>query len=771
MKNLTALITLWLLGSATTAYGALPDAASVEAVIAANAVHTPTADAAAANATLVSTPAALPANMRSAQLTFEQLRPQPEKNLVLRGVNPEGFIEFGVRSDEIVSSALLNLAFTASPALIAQQSQVKVYLNDEMMGVLPITADQLGHRSHVQIPLDVRYIQDFNRLKLEFIGHYKDVCENPAHSSLWLDVGSDSSLNLQYQRLPLANDLAYFPEPFFDSRDNSALLLPMVFANSPDLEQQKTAAILASWFGARSQWRGQQFPALLNELPNSHGVVFATNEHRPDFLQDYPAVDSPTIEMISHPTNPYVKLLLVLGRDNEDLQTAVRGIVKGNILFRGQSVTVNQMEELYPRQPYDAPNWIRTDRPVSFNELQTYPEQLQAQGLELRPLALTMNLPPDLFMARDHGIAMALKYRYTPPKILDGSRLTVSLNNQFLRSYALKPQQQLGEALLQLQLLPSASGDDQLTIPGLKLGMVNQLRFNFDYANPVLGGSEENCETYRQIPNEVIMDGSSTVDFSGYRHFIAMPNLRAFGNAGFPFSRLADLSQTLVVLEKNPTPAQLTTLFNILGSIGADTGYPALGLRLSNDWAQQQERDLDLLLIGSIPPALRDDENIHLLIDATQSWVQTPARQSRRPDLNPDELDNTPDNKTTVYSDGAMAAIIGFQSPFYEQRSVVALLADSPEGYRLLNQALDDDAKRAELSGSVAIIRDSGVRSLRVGKAYHVGYLPWWERIWYTLAPHPLVVAAFTAISVLFVVLVLWRILRSFGRRRLSGDE
>lgn len=764
MKHLTALITLWLLGSASTAYGALSEPASAAASAPVTAVVDPGLAPAVAELNE-------PAASRSAELTFSQLRRQSEKNLVLRGVNPEGFIEFGVRADELVSSAVLNLSFTPSPALIATKSQVKVHLNDEMMGVLPIALDELGRRSRVQIPLDVRYIQDFNRIKLEFIGHYKEVCENPAHSSLWLDVGSDSSLSLQYQRLPLANDLAYFPEPFFDSRDNSALLLPMVFALSPDIEQQRTAAVLASWFGAKAQWRGQQFPALLNELPNSHAVVFATNEHRPDFLQDYPLVNSPTIEMISHPNNPYVKLLLVLGRDNKDLHTAVRGIVKGNMLFRGQSVSVSQISELQPRKPYDAPNWIRTDRPVSFNELQSYPGQLQAQGLELEPLLLTMNLPPDLFMARDHGIAMDLRYRYTPPKIQDGSRLTVSLNNQFLRSYSLKPQQQLGEALLQLQLLPSASGDNQLTIPGLKLGMINELRFNFDYANPVMGGSEENCETYRQIPNEVIMDGNSTVDFTGYRHFIAMPNLRAFANAGFPFSRLADLSQTLVVLEAQPTPAQLTTLFNTLGAIGADTGYPALGLRITNDWSQQTERDLDLLLIGSIPEALRDDKNIHLLLDATQSWVQTPARHSRRPELNPDSLDDLADNKTTINSAGPMAAIIGFQSPFYEQRSVVALLADSPAGYRLLNQALDDDVKRAELSGTVAVIRDSGVRSLRVGEAYYIGYLPWWERIWYTLAPHPLVVAAFTFISVLFMVLVLWRVLRSFGRKRLSGDE
>lgn len=134
------------------------------------------------------------------------------------------------------------------------------------------------------------------------------------------------------QKLPLKNDLSSFPIPFFDARDKRSLTLPMVFNQQPDLGQQQAAAILASWFGARAQWRGQSFPALFNQLPDSHAVVFATNAQRPDFLRDYPPVDGPTVEVISHPQNPYVKLLLVQGRDDNDLITAVKGIAQGNIL-------------------------------------------------------------------------------------------------------------------------------------------------------------------------------------------------------------------------------------------------------------------------------------------------------------------------------------------------------------------------------------------------------------------------------------------------------
>ncbi|MCL6413799.1 cellulose synthase regulator BcsB, partial [Pantoea agglomerans] len=211
------------------------------------------------------------------------------------------------------------------------------------------------------------------------------------------------------------------------------LTLPIVFAGQPDLVQQRAAAVLASWFGSKAQWRGQSFPALFNQLPNSHGIVFATNEKRPDFLRDSPAVNGPTVSIISHPNDPHVKLLLVQGRDDNELLTAVRGIAQGNALFRGQSVTIDKVEQLAPRQPYDAPNWVRTDRPMTFAELQQYNEQLQTDGIVPRPISLTMNLPPDLFLIRSQGIDMRLKYRYTAPQIQDGSRLSINLNNQFVQ--------------------------------------------------------------------------------------------------------------------------------------------------------------------------------------------------------------------------------------------------------------------------------------------------------------------------------------------------
>ncbi len=709
--------------------------------------------------------------VRDVTYTFAKIAPPPG-TFALRSTNPEGVIEFGVRSDEVVTHAMLNLEFTPSPSLTPMESQVKVFLNDELMGVTAITKDQLGKPSRFQLPIDPLYISDFNRLRLVFVGHYQNVCENPTSNTLWLDISKSSSLDLRYQSLPVKNDLSHFPEPFFDARDNRPLTLPVVFAAPPDVAQQRAASILASWFGNQAQWRGQSFPVLYNQLPTQHTVVFATNTQRPDFLKNYPLVKAPTVEIISHPDNPYVKLLLILGRDDNDLVTAAKGIVQGNILFRGQNVTVDNVEQLAPRQPYDAPNWVRTDRPMTFAELQQYPDQLQTTGLLPPPISLSLNLPPDLFLIRSAGIDMRLKYRYTSTRLMDGSRLSISLNNQFVQDYPLSPNMPQDSKILRMPLLQGLQDSArQLTIPALRLGATNQLRFDFDYSTLLASGAEGRCETYSTAPNHAVIDGNSTIDFSGYRHFMEMPDLRAFANAGFPFSRMADLSETLVLVPPKPAPSQLTTLLNTVGNIGAQVGYPAVGINIIDDWSQAKDQDADVLIIGTIPPELRDDQKINLLVDQTQSWVKMPNRQMRLPGIMAPASDWVADSKATVSSEGAMSAIIGVQSPNFPQRSIVALLADSPHGYSLLNNALLDSGKREAVFGSVAVIRESGVNSLRVGETYDVGHLPWWERIWHTLSTHPVVLAGVAVLVVVIAAMMAWRLLRLISRRRLSPDE
>ena len=66
----------------------------------------------------------------------------------------------------------------------------------------------------------------------------------------------------------------------------------------------------------------------------------------------------------------------------------------------------------------------------------------------------------------------------------------------------------------------------------------------------------------------------------GMPHFAAMPSLDMFANTGFPYTRFADLSQTLVLLPGAPTTDEVGLYLTMAGFMGAQTGYPALRIEV-----------------------------------------------------------------------------------------------------------------------------------------------------------------------------------------------
>ncbi|MEX5503366.1 cellulose biosynthesis cyclic di-GMP-binding regulatory protein BcsB [Pseudomonas putida] len=710
--------------------------------------------------------------------TFEQLGHASDS--LLLGVRNSEHIEFGVRRDRLATDASLQLDYTPSPALLPNLSHLRVYLNDELMGVVPVEKDQLGQRVRRQLPLDPKLLSDFNRVRLEFVGHYTDICEDPAHSGLWLNLNRKSQVQLHEQALALDNDLAYFPLPFFDARDTGKVELPVVFSGVPSLGEQRAAAILASYFGSQAGWRKATFPVLYNRLPAraatpKPSIVFATNDRRPAFLanlQQFPPVDGPELQMIDHPDDRWSKVLLVLGRNDDDLVKAASALAVGNNLFRGARVKVEQMTALQPRQPYDAPNWTRTDRPVRFAELLDYPEQLQVSGLQPRPVTLELNLPPDLFVWRNQGIPLRTLYRYTAPAVTDESRLSISVNDQYITSMPLVGNDRRSGTLEEMRLAVLSGDSTALTekslVPALKIGDRNRLRFDFSFASTLGSAQRDRCQTSLPVDVRAAIDDNSTIDLSGYHHYIAMPDLRAFARSGFPFSRMADLSETLVIMPSKPTAMQVGTLLDTVGGVAGQVGYPALGLQLVDDWKQAAAADADLLLIGNLPEALSDAPNLGLLLSAQRDWLL----QGRTAGLpGSQRFDTTPvaaSSRVAVSAQAPIAAITGLKSPFHEQRSVVALLASSDSDYGLLRDTLGDVGKLDAVAGSVTLVRSSGVTSQFVGEHYFVGALPWWLLLWFHLSEHPVLLAAIAAVCVVLFAFLLWRALRWAGKRRLG---
>ena len=172
--------------------------------------------------------------------------------------------------------------------------------------------------------------------------------------------------------------------------------------------------------------------------------------------------------------------------------------------------------------------------------------QLEAYGHVPDAIRVNLRVPPDLWTWNTRGVKVDMSYRYTPPVEVDNSTLTVSINDKYIETLRLTPDAQGAKNKLVLPIFgtDSALSSEELLIPAFQVGSDNQLQFRFALDYYKRGACRD---TDVSQPHSAV-DPESTVDLSSFYHYVAMPNLALFANAGWPFSKYADLGDTVVVL-------------------------------------------------------------------------------------------------------------------------------------------------------------------------------------------------------------------------------
>jgi hypothetical protein len=683
----------------------------------------------------------------------------------LRGVDGALWLPFGIRQDEIVTDARLSLRYTYSPSLLPELSHLRVVLNDQVVAALPLLQEQAGTEVRQTLSLDPAFFTDYNQLRVDFIGHYTRDCENPAHTSLWASISDRSALELSIATLPTAPDLALLPAPFFDRRDSRRLELPMVLPAQPDAALLRSAGIVASWFGALADYRGARFPVVTAGLPERHAVVLAINDRLPPELELEP-VQTPTLRYLVHPQRPEVALLVLQGADAAQLEQAALGLVLGQAVMTGTAVEVTAVDPGTPRPLYDAPKWVRTDRPVRLAELVDDPTQLEVRGRAPSAVGINLRLPPDLLTWNRSGVPIDLKYRYTPPSAADGSLLTATINGQLIRAFPLKPQTAVGgsEKLL-VPLLGEALAQDEnpLLIPAFQLGTDNRLQFQFAFEHDK-GGL---CQSAFTDPVRASVDGDSTIDLSRFPHYAAMPDISLFANAGYPYTRYADLSQSAIVMPATPTRTEIEAMLFLLGRMGRMTGIAATRFDVLLG-EEQTPADRDLLLIGNaLLQRWTEERRLHLVEPARVFLAPVAASTVRENPLTVAPV--TPgDRRVAIEAGGAIAALLGFESPLTDGRSVIALTANTRDGIGAVIDAIEDPGRLGRIRGDLAILRGNDIASFRGEPTYYVGTLTWWKRLWFHMAQYPLLLLLLSIGAGVLLAFVLYAYLRRAAERRLG---
>jgi cellulose synthase (UDP-forming) len=689
-----------------------------------------------------------------------------------RGVDASRGIAFGLPQTEVVQKAKLNLAYSFSPSLLTNFSHLNVLLNGTLVASLPVPAKDAAAQNPLKtsLILPAELLTRQNVLGFQFIGHYTLSCEDPSNTMLWGRVETNSSIETSGSLLPLSDDLSMLPLPFYDaSITGASASIPFAFAQQPSRQAMQAAGIVASWFGVEAKAKALTFPVISDgSLSKGNVVLFLEGSSGAPSGINLP-LNGPVISLRANPRDPFGKVLIIAGADGAQLVTAAQALVLGNNLMHGPTSQVSDFRLPAPRQADDAPLWLKTDRVSPF---WNYSEDTALQSDGSGTLPVYLRIPPDLYFGETTNLPLRLDYRYNAVSLGTGSTMRVSANGALVNELPL-PQQDKPRQTLQTTV----------AVPLVDMRpFANTFLFNFFFQIPKAGA----CQNNPPINLQGALLRSSYLDLRGFPHWAAMPNLELFANAGFPFTRFADLSQTTIVMPPQPSQQEIGLMLLLLAHFGEQTGFPTL--RVKVDSSANLKQDVDYLILGTPDdqPAFAD---LAKQLPVSVSKDGTSIRNTNGffsafehawwavAELRPGswwKLSQSQDTAGVISSlgDSPDAVIQGVESPWAGNRSIVAITIKNDRAAEAFSAAFLKSSESGNISESVSIMNPGGFTSYRLGdNLYQVGTLSWWNKLRFRLREFPWLIVLLTFALGVFIVPWTKARIDYRARARLAGEQ
>lgn len=489
-----------------------------------------------------------------------------KQGITLTGGQLQSGIVFTLPGDEVVTNARLNLSLRVSSALAARNTSLQLMLNGQPLGTLPLGSSD-SDVSDYQLDIPAAMVVSDNNLSFKINDADKLLCEKESAQQYQVTILPQTTLSLEGQQLNIGTSLRNFPRPFIDAQRMTPASVTFGFASSVTPDAVSAAALVASWMGIQSDYRGIRFPVSRGALPERNGILVGHPGDKIGIVT-LPASNGPLLQVIDNPDNPVYKLLLIVGSDDAQLRQAANRLTTKPLTTDASQLAV-QPQPLAQRKPYDAPRWINTSRPVRLSELLRKDQSLTTTGIWHDALRVNFRAAPDLFLWDGDTIPVNLNYRFPTESWIDenNSFLNVALNGTFLRNLTVNKVGLLESAWHRL------GGDARQEHYTLKLEPYliygdNQLALYFN----IKPKADAPCGVLLNNNIKSRIEEDSWIDLSHTRHFTMLPNLSYFVGAAFPFTRLADFSQTTLLLPEKPGDAEIATLLDMAARAGNATG-------------------------------------------------------------------------------------------------------------------------------------------------------------------------------------------------------
>ena len=708
--------------------------------------------------------------------------------IVLRGVDAYHSVYFAVPQTQVVKTATLKLRYHFSPGLLPALSHLKVSVNGTLFATLPVTtqpnyaglpADMTPEEKVAESQtLSVRRVSENNALleatlempaemlvrdnqiTFEFIGHYTLQCEDPSHTTLWSHVDNNSSVELTGNLLPLQDDLKLLPLPFYDAAVNLHPVVPIVFLNQPSTKAMQAAGIVASYFGVLTDYRNVRFPVSFGQIPQGNVILISENAGELPASLNVQGTGGPTVAMRTNPSDPYSKVLVLTGDSANDVVTAAQALSLSRDMWQGNQVSVT-LRHPPKSEPDDAPRWMSTDRITDVGQIMN---QGDLQGDGSVPVGVFMRLPPDLYYGSRGNLIFHMDYRYNPVPLANESTLQVYMNTAYVSS---TPMPHADKA--------SARLETEIPVPRVNMRPFSQtmsLKFVFQIAK------KNKCQDTAPLNLQGAIVKDSYLDIQGIPHLAVLPDLELFSNAGFPFTRYKDLSETAVVLPDNPGADEIEMFLTLLGHFGAATGYPAIDVTVTGSDGLKSDGNKDYIVMGTVEDQTAFSTlNSHLPVQISTGGVKISDTQGFFAPLEHAwwkvrSSDHVQSAELEVSGALPDALIEGIEWPARSNRSVVMIaLRDHSVIPAFLTTYLRVSTT-SDISQSVSVMHGTQFVSYRIGNdVYKVGSLSILTRLQLFFAEFPASVVLLVIIACILLAALIRVALRRRARLRLQGED
>ena len=282
--------------------------------------------------------------------------------------------------------------------------------------------------------------------------------------------------------------------------------------------------------------------------------------------------------MRTNPNDPYGKVLIVAGARRRP------GVDRGPGRGTAQRPAAGRAD--HHRQPASCPASAsptprRAGRAPTGHRAVGLRHSRTAAGRRPAPLNVYFRIPPDIFYAeRPNARPEACRIATTRFPSVPYRACRSAINNAFLGSVPLIPGQE-ARARCRPMCRCRSSICARSRIRSHSTSLSNCSR-------------RATARTPRRSICRAPSCATRYLDLRGYPHYAPLPNLEIFANAGFPFTRYADLAKPQWCCRRLLPQQEIETFVTLMGHFGRQTGFPALRVTVAGPDAMHTGASLGL---------------------------------------------------------------------------------------------------------------------------------------------------------------------------------